>query len=155
LVIFFFNIDYIYDLPLFEKFISDFILKRQNAILINQSELTLDKLLQYKSKLLSYSQILNQVRHFRCSIEFSWTDTITNKYFLSIDINFEYYCILYNLAIVCHLIGRYSQNTNDSDKLIEASKYFNQSAYLFNKLQKEYSKTFHADLNSNFLTYVM
>jgi len=73
-------------------------------------------------------------------MHFCWTDTLNNEYYTSYDINLEYYSVLYNLGgVYCNLgrtINLKSQDTDDN-KLKEAIKYFQNAAWIFEKLSHE------------------
>ena len=77
---------------------------------------------------------------FSIYMHFCWTDTLNNEYYTSYDINLEYYSVLYNLGgVYCNLgrtINLKSQDTDDN-KLKEAIKYFQNAAWIFEKLSHE------------------
>ena len=72
-------------------------------------------------------------------LEFAWDDTLTGNSFTSNNINFEYYNILFNLAVIYFYLGYKKSNMEFIDKNLrkEAIKDYKHSLYLFNIIKEE------------------
>jgi hypothetical protein len=86
-----------------------------------------------------------------------WRDILNGDYYYSYNINHEYYSCLFNLATLYFNIGR-CDNGGDETKMKDAVKYFQYSAFIFDKIKQEIptlvpAKDIQPDLNTNFLTY--
>ncbi len=95
-------------------------------------------------------------------IGFSWSDSVTNDFYNSNDINLEYYSILFNLGVVYCNLGRIidlkNQNTSQGE-LKEAIKNFQYAAGLFDRLDMEIPSViqvmdFATDLTTGYLNFV-
>ena len=74
-----------------------------------------------------------------CDLEFLWTDTITGTSFVSHDVNFEYYNVLFNIAsLYFHLGYQKSMDKNiNKDLRKEIVKDYKKSMYLFSLIRDE------------------
>ena len=74
-----------------------------------------------------------------CQIQFSWTDTITGETFVSYNIDFEYYNILFNIASLYFYLGYQKISSTKVDKNLrkEAIKDYKYSLNLFNIIKDE------------------
>ena len=77
-----------------------------------------------------------------CDLEFLWTDTITGTSFVSHNVNFEYYNVLFNIAsLYFHLAYQKTMKSNiDKNLRKEIVKDYKKSLYLFTLIRDEASK---------------
>jgi hypothetical protein len=92
-------------------------------------------------------------------VEFTWKSFITNTNQTSNNINFEYYSVLFNLGVINTLLARQLLNSDDDSKIKEGIKYFQNAAWVFEKVKSEVTnsiplKELPLDLSPNYLSYV-
>ena len=95
-----------------------------------------------------------------CNLEFMWTDTITGNSFISKNVNFEYYNLLFNIASLYFHIGYQKSLTPNIDKTLrkEIVIDYKKAMYLFNLIKDEAIKKIDAvelphDLNPSYCEY--
>ena len=86
-----------------------------------------------------------------------WKDVLTGELYISNNIYHEYYNVLFNLAVMYFSIGK-CENNGDEAKIKEQIKYFQNAAYLFDKIKQEVPsfipvKDIQPDMSSDYLTY--
>lgn len=134
-----------------EKMMSFFRKMQQNREIISKissvSIMNTDQIYQQRIVLTNY---INQLMVLKskitfgndgrsCKILFSWYDTIEGNKWQSYNINFEFYNVLFNLAVIYFCIG-YDlgiKSSNDKNKKKEAINKFKVSFYLFDVIKKE------------------
>ena len=97
---------------------------------------------------------------FAIHLEWMWKDTLKNNNWSSLNINFEIYNVLYDLAITYYNIGRVeaAEAGDDDTKLKEAIKAYQYAAGFFEKIKNEaplsiQDKELPNDLKPNYMTY--
>ena len=107
---------------------------------INEINSTLEITKKYCNQLIAIKSkmIFGESQH-GFNIEFSWEDTITGDSFISNNINFEYYNILFNLASLFFNSGYKKSTSPNIDKNLrkESIRDFKYSLYLFNIIGNE------------------
>ena len=95
-----------------------------------------------------------------CDLEFFWTDTITGTPFVSHDVNFEYYNVLFNIASLYFHLGYQKTMSAKVDKALrkEVIKDYKKSLYLFTLIRDEAAKKIAPielpfDLSSTYCQY--
>ena len=128
-----------------QSFLSD-LNNNRNQICENQSSpesiKDLNNMLQITTKYLNQLVGIKSKMIFQKNnndLEFSWDDTLTGNSLTSNNINFEYYNILFNLAIIYFYLGYKKSNMEFIDKNLrkEAIKDYKHSLYLFNTIKEE------------------
>lgn len=151
-----------------ESFISEFQQNRNVLTSLDDKDMSYDSLSKTKDMIIQYLKMLNLIKSkmnfgkedFSVKIQFGWKDVLKNDFCYSYNINFEYYSILYNLAVTYYLIGNSISMENSTEtKLKEAIKYFQYSAWIFDNIKNEVltfmpPKETPYDMSSNYLTYV-
>ena len=97
-----------------------------------------------------------------CDLEFMWTDTITGAAYVSHNVNFEYYNVLFNIAsLYFHLGYQKSMDKNINKELRkEIVKDYKKSMYLFSLIRDEAikkidQKELPTDLTPTYCGYCM
>ena len=93
-------------------------------------------------------------------IEFKWTDTFKESKWTSYSIHFEYYNVLFNLAIINYLLGLETTKDAKLDEFVlkDGIKYYQFAAGFFNLIKEEAPSTINKeelpyDMDPNYLTY--
>lgn len=129
---------------------------------------TFDALKAHKETIVTYLNMLNSLKSkinfgkddYSLKIEFAWKDTLKNDFFCSYNVNLEYYSVLFNLGICYNLIAnQVDPQTDEEAKIKEAIKYYQYSAWIFDKVKNEIPtfipvKEVQPDMSQNYLTYV-
>ena len=120
--------------------------KNRNEICENQNSpesiKDLNNMLQMTTKYINQLVAVKSKMIFQKNnndLEFVWDDTLTGNSFTSNNINFEYYNILFNLAVIYFYLGYKKSNMEFIDKNLrkEAIKDYKHSLYLFNIIKEE------------------
>jgi hypothetical protein len=137
--------------------------------MIQDMEKTYESLKKSRDNIVTYINMLNVLRskinfgkdNYSLAIEFGWKDTLKNDFYYSYNVNLEYFSLLFNLAVCYNLLGNcLSSKTDDDGLLKEGIKYYQYSAWLFDKIKNEVptfipTKEIQPDLSVNYLTYVI
>jgi hypothetical protein len=151
-----------------EGFIKETCQNRNTILNLQDNEKTVDSLKLMKENLVNYLNMLNLLKSkinfgndgYSLKIEFGWKDVLKGCYNYSYNVNLEYYSVLFNLAVCYNCLAVAISNKADDDiTLKEAIKYYQFSAWLFDKIKNEVPtsipvKEIQPDLSANYLTYV-
>ena len=155
--------------PAVEKFLAEVQQNRNVISDLGEMKQTLDALKSNRQICLQYLQQLNLLKskmsfgHEKIAVhlEFNWKDTLKNSNCKSMNINFEIYNVIYNLATIYLNIARMESveaaGTDDA-KLKEAIKSYQYAAGLYDKIKNEIAqcvpeKEIPNDLKPNYMTY--
>ena len=121
-----------------------------------------EKLEEMKEKYIIYINMLYIVKKniifgnedYSVNLNFNWTDILTEKEFISNNIDFEYYNSLFNLASIYYLIGLNNKNSNND----QMSIYFKNALSIFKIIKNECYKKINKnelcfDLYPSYLEY--
>lgn len=153
--------------PEVKAFMTELQQNRNVLISLNDKDKTYDAMKSVRDILIQYLSMLNVTKSkinfgtddFSLKVGFSWKDVLKNDTWTSYNVNFEYYCSLYNLAVCYYLLGVAIPSTEDDDKLKEAIKHLQNSAWLFDNIKNELPsilpvKETPNDMTNNYLTFV-
>jgi hypothetical protein len=101
--------------------------------------MTHDNLKTYKNSLKIYLGILDRLNSLNINLgcEFQWGDTLTGEFKSSDNFYFEYYNVMFNLAISYHNLGLFMMDSKDDDKLKDSLKNFEYAAFNIDRLIKD------------------
>jgi len=96
---------------------------------------------------------------YSLKLDFAWKDTLTDEKFISNSIHFEYFSIMFNLGIIYFEMGKSLYFKDDDIKLRDGVKYFQTSAWIFDRIKEEYqlyvqSLNIQPDLQMSYMSYV-
>ena len=113
--------------------------KKDGMYKIPDLNMTLQITTKYLNQLISIkSKTVISSQRGCCDLEFLWTDTITGNSFVSHNVNFEYYNVLFNIAsLYFHLGYQKSYNANDKTLRKEIVKDYKKALYLFTLIRDE------------------
>lgn len=93
-------------------------------------------------------------------MEFKWADVFKGSNWTSKNINFEYYTILYNLAITYYLLGiETTREAKLEDYMLkDGIKFYQYAGGIFNLIKDEVTNSINVkeippDLSSDYMTY--
>ena len=155
--------------PAVEKFLAEVQQNRNVLSDLGEMKQTLDALKSNRQICLQYLQQLNLLKSkmsfgkekIAVHLEFNWKDTLKNSNCKSMNINFEIYNVLFNLATIYLNIARMESveaaGTDDA-KLKEAIKSYQYAAGIYDKIKNEIAqcvpeKEIPNDLKPNYMTY--
>ena len=155
--------------PAVEKFLAEVQQNRNVISDLGEMKQTLDALKSNRQICLQYLQQLNLLKSkmsfgkekIAVHLEFNWKDTLKNSNCKSMNINFEIYNVLFNLATIYLNIARMESveaaGTDDA-KLKEAIKSYQYAAGIYDKIKNEIAqcvpeKEIPNDLKPNYMTY--
>ena len=155
--------------PAVEKFLAEVQQNRNVISDLGEMKQTLDSLKSNRQICLQYLQQLNLLKSkmsfgkekIAVHLEFNWKDTLKNSNCKSMNINFEIYNVLFNLATIYLNIARMESveaaGTDDA-KLKEAIKSYQYAAGIYDKIKNEIpqcvpEKEIPNDLKPNYMTY--
>jgi hypothetical protein len=151
-----------------EGFIKETCQNRNIILSLEGNEKTVDSLKVMKENLVNYLKMLNVLKSkinfgndkYSLKVEFGWRDVLKDSFYYSYNINLEYFSVLFNLAICYNCLGNAVAEKGDDDNLLkEAIKYYQHSAWIFDKIKNEVPivipvKEIQPDMTANYLTYV-
>ena len=114
--------------------------KKDDIYKIQDLNMTLQITAKYFNQLIAIkSKTVISPQSGCCDLEFLWTDTITGASYVSHDVNFEYYNVLFNIAsLYFHLGYQKSMDKNiNKDLRKEIVKDYKKSMYLFSLIRDE------------------
>ena len=133
--------------PKLKEFFSDF---NENRKVIAHKKDEIYKIPELEMTLRITTKYLNQLISIKgktvigpqtggCDLEFLWTDTITGTSYVSHNVNFEYYNILFNIASLYFHLGYQKSFSQNIDKNIrkEVVKDYKRALYLFTLIKNE------------------
>jgi len=155
--------------PGVEKFLAEVQQNRNVITDLGEMKQTLDSLKSNRQICLQYIQQLNLLKSkmsfgkekIAVHLDFTWKDTLKNSNYSSMNINFEIYNVLFNLATIYLNIARMESveaaGTDDA-KLKEAIKSYQYAAGIYDKIKNEITqcvadKEIPNDLRPNYMTY--
>ena len=121
----------------------------QNRMVISQMSKVEDDIPQLRQNISIISSYINMLsaimqkmtfgkETYSCKIEFTWNDTIKDSNYDSYNIFFEFYNVLFNLAICYYILGtKIGNESTEKNGHKEANKYFKYALYIFNAIQEE------------------
>lgn len=149
-----------------QAFVGEFQQNRNVLILLNDKEKSYDSMKGTKEVIVQYLSMLNVIKskmnfgkdEFSIKVEFGWKDVLKNDFYYSYNINHEYYCCLYNLAVCYYNLACSISISDEEAKLKEAIKYLQYSSWVFDNIKNELPSLIPAketppDMTPNFLTY--
>ena len=155
--------------PAVEKFLAEVQQNRNVLSDLGEMKQTLDALKSNRQICLQYLQQLNLLKSkmsfgkekIAVHLEFNWKDTLKNSNCKSMNINFEIYNVLFNLATIYLNIARMESVEaagTDEAKLKEAIKSYQYAAGIYDKIKNEIAqcvpeKEIPNDLKPNYMTY--
>lgn len=127
----------------------------------------IDSLKTHRDTIVTYLSMLNSLKtkinfgkdEYSLQIEFGWKDTLKDDFYFSYNVNIEYYSAMFNLAVLYKHLGKQHFGLTEDVKLKEGIKYFQNAAWLFDKIKNELptfipAKEIQPDLSANYLSYV-
>ena len=156
--------------PKLQEFFNDF---NENRKVISYKKDEIYKVQELKMTLQITTKYFNQLIAIKgktvispqpgcCDLEFMWTDTITGAAYVSHNVNFEYYNVLFNIAsLYFHLGYQKSMDKNINKELRkEIVKDYKKSMYLFSLIRDEAikkidQKELPTDLTPTYCGYCM
>ena len=161
-----------YDASSFDQKVETFLseVQQNRNVVSTMATMTqnLDTLKTNKEILLQYLNQLNTIKgkmtfgqeNFCVQIEFQWKDIFKNKSYSSYSINFEYYNVMFNLAMIYCIMGILITNEcgDDEERLKESVKYFRYASGLFDTIKNDASngipaKELPPDLGYSYMSY--
>ena len=161
-----------YDASSFDQKVETFLseVQQNRNVVSTMATITqnLDTLKTNKEILLQYLNQLNTIKgkmtfgqeNFCVQIEFQWKDIFKNKSYSSYSINFEYYNVMFNLAMIYCIMGILITNEcgDDEERLKESVKYFRYASGLFDTIKNDASngipaKELPPDLGYSYMSY--
>ena len=161
-----------YDASSFDQKVETFLseVQQNRNVVSTMATMTqnLDTLKTNKEILLQYLNQLNTIKgkmtfgqeNFCVQIEFQWKDIFKNKSYSSYSINFEYYNVMFNLAMMYCIMGILITNEcgDDEERLKESVKYFRYASGLFDTIKNDASngipaKELPPDLGYSYMSY--
>ena len=161
-----------YDASSFDQKVETFLseVQQNRNVVSTMATMTqnLDTLKTNKEILLQYLNQLNTIKGkmtfgretFCVQIEFQWKDIFKNKAWSSYSINFEYYNVMFNLAMIYCIMGILITNEcgDDEERLKESVKYFRYASGLFDTIKNDASngipaKELPPDLGYSYMSY--
>ena len=154
--------------PTVEKFLGEVQQNRNVISDLGEVKQNLDTLKSNKQICMHYLSQLNLLKSkmsfgnekIAVHLNFTWKDTLKNSNCSSMNINFEIYNVMFNLATIYLNIGRMEsvEAANDDSKLKEAIKSYQYAAGFFDRIKNEATqsipeKEIPNDLKSNYMTY--
>ncbi|MCQ2818522.1 MAG: hypothetical protein MJ252_14735, partial [archaeon] len=125
-------------------------LKANREILLNYA----NQLVQLKNKM-TFGKDETSVK-----IEFKWTDTFKESKWTSYSIHFEYYNIIFNLAMINYILGVETTSEQKLEEFVlkDGIKYYQYAAGFFNLIKEEApsvinQKDLPYDMDPNYMTY--
>lgn len=152
-----------------EQFIKDLAITRNRIINPATIEVTFGNLKDLKDTIIAYLNILSYVKskinfgtdQFSLKIEFIWKDTVKDSFTSSYNVAFEFYSVLYNLAVCNNMMTKLINADSDEEvKLKDAIKTLEFSAGIMEKIKTELptfmaDKEIPNDLSGVYLTFVI
>jgi len=161
-----------YDASSFDQKVETFLseVQQNRNVVSTMATMTqnLDTLKTNKEILLQYLNQLNTIKgkmtfgqeNFCVQIEFQWKDIFKNKSYSSYSINFEYYNVMFNLAMIYCIMGILITNEcgDDEERLKESVKYFRYASGLFDTIKNDAAngipaKELPPDLGYSYMSY--
>ena len=154
--------------PTVEKFLGEVQQNRNVISDLGEVKQNLDSLKSNRQICLQYITQLNLLKSkmsfgkekIAVHLNFMWKDTLKNSNVSSLNINFELYNVMFNLATIYLNIGRFEsiEAGNDDSRLKEAIKSYQFAAGFFDKIKNEApqsipDKDMPNDLKPNYMTY--
>jgi len=151
-----------------ESFVQEFVQNRNVLIKITESVGLMENLKIYRETSVNYLTMINALKNkinfgkesFNLKLDFGWKDTLSEEKFLSNSIHFEYYSVMFNLALIYFEMGKAVYFVEEDVKLKDGVKYFQTAASLFDKIKEEYQLYIQAlniqpDLQLNYMSFVI
>ena len=154
--------------PTVEKFLGEVQQNRNVISDLGEVKQNLDSLKSNRQICLQYITQLNLLKSkmsfgkekIAVHLNFMWKDTLKNSNVSSLNINFELYNVMFNLATIYLNIAKYEsiEAGNDDSRLKEAIKSYQFAAGFFDKIKNEApqsipDKDMPNDLKPNYMTY--
>ena len=151
-----------------ETFLSEVQQNRNVISTMGGMNQNLDTLKTNKEILLQYLNQLNTIKgkmtfgreNYCVQVEFQWKDIFKNKIWSSYSINFEFYNVMFNLAMIYCIMGIMITNEcgDDEERLKESVKYFRYASGLFDTIKNDASngipaKELPPDLGYSYMSY--
>ena len=114
--------------------------KKDNLYKVQDLNMTLQITTKYLNQLIAIkSKTVISPQKGCCDLEFLWTDTITGAPFVSHNVNFEYYNVLFNIASLYFHLGYEKSFSGNIDKIVrkEIVKDYKKALYLFTLIRDE------------------
>ena len=154
--------------PTVEKFLAEVQQNRNVISDMGETKLNLDTLKSNRQICIQYISQINLLKSkmsfgkesIAVHLGFQWKDTLKNKICSSMNINFELYNVMFNLAMIYLNIAKMEsiEAGTDDSRLKEAIKSYQYAAGFFDKIKNEIvqaipEKEIPNDLSQNYMTY--
>ena len=154
--------------PTVEKFLAEVQQNRNVISDMGETKLNLDTLKSNRQICIQYISQINLLKSkmsfgkesIAIHLGFQWKDTLKNNMCSSMNINFELYNVMFNLAMIYLNIAKMEsiEAGNDDSRLKEAIKSYQYAAGFFDKIKNEIpqalpEKEIPNDLSQNYMTY--